>query len=327
VARRTSGGTLRQVGELGLLARLLPSLPRAGRDVRLGPGDDCAVVAAGRQRLLLTVDALVEGVHFRRTWLTPAQLGRRAFAVNASDLAAMGGAPRWCVVHVGAPARTPAADVAAISRALAAAARRAGATLVGGNLSRAGELSVTVTLVGDAPPRPLTRAGATPGDLLYVTGSLGAAALGVRLLQRQAGAVGAAVQRWRQPIPRLTAGAVLAGRRLASAMIDVSDGLLQDLGHLCAASRVGARIEIARLPCSAAVRRADVGLALRGGEDYELLFAVPPRRQAALARAASSLGCPITRIGECTRGGGVWVVDATGRAARTGTGGFDHFGA
>lgn len=327
MARRTSGGTLRQVGELGLLARLLPTLPRAGRDVRLGPGDDCAVVAAGRSALLLTVDALVEGVHFRHTWLTPAQLGRRAFAVNASDIAAMGGAPRWCVVHIGAPPRTPAADVAAISRGLAAAARRAGATLVGGNLSRAGELSVTVTLVGDAPARPLTRSGAKPGDVLYVTGSLGAAALGVRLLRRQPAAAGAAVRRWRQPIPRLTAGAVLARRRLASAMIDVSDGLLQDLGHLCTASRVGARIELARLPCSAAVRRADVGLALRGGEDYELLFAVPPRRQAALARAASSLGCPITRIGECTRGAGVRIVDATGRETATGGGGFDHFGA
>lgn len=318
--RRPAGRALRDTGEFALLARLLPSLPRGGRDVRLGPGDDCAIVVPGARPLLLTVDALVEGVHFRRAWLTPAQLGRRAFAVNASDIAAMGGAPRWCVVHIGAPPRVPAADVAAVSRGLAAAARRAGATLVGGNLSRAAELSVTVALIGEAPPRPVTRAGARPGDALYVTGRLGLAGLGVRRLRRDARAADAAARRWRQPIARLAAGAALARRGLASAMIDVSDGLLQDLGHLCRASGVGAALEIARLPAG-----ADPALALRGGEDYELLFAVPPRREAALARAASSLGCPITRIGECTRARRIQVLDATGRSVRAPGGGFDHF--
>ena len=323
-ARRTRP-TLRDAGEFGLLARLLPTLPTAGVDVRLGPGDDCAVVAA-RGALLLTVDALVEGVHFRRDWLTPAALGRKAFAVNASDIAAMGGQPRWCVVQIGAPARTPAADVAAISRAVAGAAARAGAALVGGNLSRAAELSVTLALIGAAPPRPLTRAGARPGDAIYVTGALGDAALGVRLLRRERTAQGAAVRRFRAPTPRLAAGALLARRRLASAMIDVSDGLVQDLGHLCAASRVGARVELARVPCSAAVRRAGVELALHGGEDYELLFTVPPRREAALARAAGQLGCRITRIGEVTRGRRVRVVDLQGRPTRVDDPGFDHFG-
>lgn len=318
--RPPAGRALRDTGEFALLARLLPSLPRGGRDVRLGPGDDCAVVLPGTRPLLLTVDALVEGVHFRRAWLTPAQLGRRAFAVNASDIAAMGGVPRWCVVHIGAPPRVPAADVAAISRGLAAAARRAGATLVGGNLSRAGELSVTVALIGAAPAPPLTRAGARPGDALYVTGTLGLAALGVRRLRRDPRAADAAARRWRQPIARLDAGAALARRHLASAMIDVSDGLLQDLGHLCRASGVGARIAIDRLPAG-----GDRELALRGGEDYELLFAVPPRREAALARARRLLGCPITRIGECTRGRAITVLDAAGRAMPAAGGGFDHF--
>lgn len=322
---RSSARAARAAGELGLLARLLPTLPAGGRGVRLGPGDDCAVVASGGGALLLTIDALVEGVHFRRGWLTPGALGRRAFAVNASDLAAMGGAPLWCVVQIAAPRRTPTADLAAISRALAAAARRAGATLVGGNLSRAAELSVTVALIGTAPPRPVTRAGARPGDALYVTGRLGDAALGVRQLRRDRGAAGPAVRRYRSPTPRLAAGALLARRRIASAMIDVSDGLLQDLGHLCAASGVGARVELARVPCSPAVRRAGVALALRGGEDYELLFSVPPRRAAALARAARGFGCALTRVGECTAGAGVRVIGARGRLPSSAAGGFDHF--
>ena len=278
----------------------------------LGPGDDCAVIARA-VALLVTIDALVEGVHFRRGWLSPAELGRRAFAVNASDLAAMGGAPRWGVVQIAAPPRLPAADVAAISRALAAAARRAGATLVGGNLSRARELSVALALIGEAPPRPVTRAGARPGDALYVTGQLGGSALGVRLLRRGIRS-GPAVRRFRAPTPRLVAGALLARRRLASAMIDVSDGLLQDLGHLCAASAVGARLELARVPCSPAVRRAGIDLALSGGEDYELLFAVPRRREAALMRVASQFGCAVTRIGECTREPGIHVIDGATRA-------------
>ncbi|HSQ01473.1 MAG TPA: AIR synthase-related protein, partial [Candidatus Dormibacteraeota bacterium] len=149
--------------------------------------------------------------------------------------------------------------------------------------------------------------------------------LGLRLLRRRRAASGPAVRRFRAPTPRLAAGALLARRRLASAMIDVSDGLLQDLGHLCAASGVGARLELARIPCSPAVRRTDVTLALHGGEDYELLFSVPPRHEAALARAAAGLGCPVTRIGECTRGSAVHVIDAQGREVPAGEAGFDHF--
>jgi thiamine-monophosphate kinase len=317
------GRNPRPAGEHALLARLLPALPGGGTGVVLGPGDDCAVLAPRRRRLLLTIDALVEGVHFRRAWLSPRALGRKLFAINASDLAAMGGTPLWCVVQITAPRRRAAADVAAITRALAAAARRAGATLVGGNLSRGAALAATLALVGAAPPRPLTRAGARPGDAVYVTGRLGDAALGLRALRRGRG--GAAARRWRAPTPRLAAGALLARRRLASAMIDVSDGLLQDLGHLCTASGVGARVELARLPCSAAVRRAGVALALAGGEDYELLFTMPPRREAALRRAAAGLGCPVTRIGECTAGAGIRVVDASGREVPCRAAGFDHF--
>jgi thiamine-monophosphate kinase len=319
--RRTIG----EVGEFGLLATLLPRIA-SGPGVVVGPGDDCAVVQTRSRRLLFTVDALVEGIHFRRRWLTPGQLGRKAFLINASDIAAMGGTARWCVLHLSATPRTVAADLALISRGVAAAAAAAGAVLVGGNLSRARELSATVALIGDAPARIVTRTGAKPGDRLYVTGALGEAALGVRELIRSADARGPAVRRFRQPPLRLQAGALLARSGITNAMIDVSDGLLQDLAHLCAASRVGAQIRLESVPCSARVRRAGIELALAGGEDYELLCAVPERNRDRVQRLAVRLGCPFTEIGACTSPqGGVRVVDAKGRDVPVSIAGFDHF--
>ena len=320
-----AGQTLAASGEFGLLAALLPTLP-AGRGVIVGPGDDCAVVQSPSRRLLLTVDSLVEGVHFRAGWLTPRQLGRKAFLVNASDIAAMGGTPRWCVVNLAAPPHTPAAHLAAISRGIAAAGRENGASLVGGNLSRAARLAVDVTLVGVAPPRPLRRRGARPGDLLYVTGQLGEAALGLRALQRDRRARGPAVRRFREPPSRWRAGFRLAGSGAVSAMIDVSDGLAQDLGHLCAASRVGARIRLDRLPCSPRVRRAGLSLALAGGEDYELLCAVPAHHRRRVERLAARFSFPFTCIGECRPAReGLRAIDSEGRVVPLTAAGHDHF--
>jgi thiamine-monophosphate kinase len=306
----------------------LPPRLRSGLGVVLGPGDDGAILQTTAQRLLLTVDALVEGVHFRRGWLTARQLGRKAFLVNASDIAAMGGAPRWCVVNIAAPPTAAANEIAAISLGLAAAAGANGASLVGGNLSRARQLSVTVALLGDAPRRPLTRHGAHVGDLLYVTGRFGEAALGVRALGASRAARGPAVQRFRMPPTRWRSAVRLARSGVLSAMIDVSDGLVQDLAHLCGASGVGARIELARVPTTAAVRRAGIVLALTGGEDYELLCAVPARHRRRVERLAAKLDTPLTYIGACgPRSAGVQVVDARGRAVRLSSGGHDHFAA
>jgi len=308
-----------------VLRGLLANLP-TGRGVRLGPGDDCAVLSTSARRLLFTVDALVEDVHFRSGWLTPHQLGRKAFLVNASDIAAMGGRPRWCVVNIAAPADTPAEHLAAISRGTAAAAGNHGAVLVGGNLSRARELSVTVALLGEAPSQPITRAGARAGDLLFVTGTLGDAALAVRQLQTGSAPRGTAVRRFREPTPRVAVGIALARRRIANAMIDVSDGLLPDLRHICTASRVGAVIELARVPCSLQVRRVDHQLALTGGEDYELLCAVPARHRRRLENLAARCHCPMTCIGVVVPPrAGVRVVDAEGQAVVASSAGHDHF--
>jgi thiamine-monophosphate kinase len=310
---------LGDVGEQAWIARLTRRLARSSRGDRrvlVGPGDDAAAVRPEGRPLLLTTDTLVEGVHFRRGWASPGALGRRAFAVNASDVAAMGGRPAFVLLALEAPASLPTADLDALVDGVAAAARGAGARLVGGNLSAGPCLAVTVALVGTVPGRLVTRAGARPGDRLWLTGTLGAAGLGVRR-GRLAG------------VPRRTgAGMLLA--RVASAMIDVSDGLVQDLGHLCRASGVGAALELPRLPVAPAVRRALGARAARfaatAGEDYELLAAVPPVRERTLARLRGRLGCRLTCIGRIVAGPpAVRVLDARGRQVRLGRGGFDHF--
>jgi thiamine-monophosphate kinase len=313
---------LREVGEHRWIARLVRRLgaARPGGPVLVGIGDDAAAIRPGRRPLLLTVDALVEGVHFRRGWLSSAALGRRAFAINASDVAAMGGVPLVALLALEAPSDTSVADLDAVAAGCAAAARRAGAYLLGGNLARGPHLAVTVALVGEAPGRVVTRAGARPGDLLFVTGALGAAGLAVREL--------AARRRGRLPHPPSRAPVGVRLARVAHAMIDVSDGLLQDLGHLCRASGVGAELELGRLPvaraCRAALGNGAAEFAATAGEDYELLVAVPARRVRALARLAR--GCPITCVGRIVDGRPVVRVRSVGGAiVRLRRKGFDHF--
>jgi thiamine-monophosphate kinase len=319
--------TMREVGEHGFLAALLPRLLN-GRGVVVGPGHDCAVVRCGGSPWLVTIDSLVEGAHFRNHWLSPYQLGRKSFLINASDIAAMGGRPRFCVVNLGAPAGYRVGDLTRLQAGIVDAAAQFGALVVGGNLSSSRQLTVTLTLLGEAPTRLCTRRGARPGDRIYVTGRVGDAALAVRLWRRGQTPPQALIRRFGEPQPRLAAGRLLVDRGLATAMIDVSDGIVQDLGHLCAASGVGARLEARAVPVSAAYRAAlgaDRRLALTGGEDYELLCTVATHNIKRLERAKARLGCPLRCIGEIVRGHGVRVVDAGGAELRLGKGGFDHF--
>jgi thiamine-monophosphate kinase len=321
---RSRRGTLAEVGELSFLDRLLPTLP-VGRGSVVGPGDDCAVTRGFKGNVLLTTDALVEGSHFERAWMTPRQIGRKAYLVNASDIAAMGGRPRFCLVSVGVAADFPAADLTAIHRGIADAAAADSAWIVGGNLARASDLFVSITLVGEMSGRPVVRSGGRPGDALYVTGTLGEAALGLQDLQADPSVRSTAVRRFREPTPRVAAGIALAGG-LASAMIDVSDGLLQDLQHLCEAGGVGAEIFLDSLPCSARVRREAPMLALHGGEDYELLFAVPQKVESRLRGLQRRLGCRLTRIGRLlAKRHGLRVYDASGEIRPVDAAGFDHF--
>src|SRR6185503_4765319 len=237
------------------------------------------------------------------------------------DVAAMGGVPRYALLALEVPGRTPVAEIDALVAGFAATARRSGARLIGGNVAGGPHLSITVALVGEAPGRVVSRGGARAGDVLFVTGRLGATGMAVRNLT--------AGRRSRLPPPplRVRAGVLLA--RVAHAMIDVSDGLAQDVGHVCRASRTGAIIELAKLPVAPACRRA-LGaraalFAASAGEDYELVIAVPPRRLPALARLRGRLRCRLTEVGRVTAGSGVRLLDPTGRVLRPPRAGFDHF--
>ncbi|MCY1031983.1 thiamine-phosphate kinase [Corallococcus sp. BB11-1] len=307
-------------GEFDLIQRFLACFPRAR--VPVGPGDDCAVLAPSKGALCVTTDAVVEDVHFTRATFSAGDIGHKALAVNLSDLASMGAVPRWFVCALALPGDFPARHLSALGRGMAALAKAHRIALVGGNFTSARELSVTITATGELSHPPITRAGARPGDLLYVSGTLGDARLGLE--QLQAGLRrGGAVRRQRRPEPRVALGRLAA--RFASAGLDVSDGLAQDLGHLCAASRVGATLELARLPLSPAVRAA-LGPegALRGGEDYELLLAIPPSRARAFERACARAGEAVTPVGVLTRERRLALRDAAGRLL-TPPPGFDHF--
>lgn len=323
--RRRGGRTLAEVGEFGLLARIR-DLRRPGRGVEVGIGDDCAVVRADGRRWLLTTDALVEGVHFERAWDDAAGRGRRAFEVNASDVAAMGGLPRYALLSLSVPGDSAAAEVEATIRGVAAASRAAGCSLVGGNLASAPLWTITVMLIGECAATPLLRSGARPGDLLYVSGTLGGAAFGREILLGLRRGPRAATRPFLRPRARVAIGRWLAATGGATAAIDVSDGLLADLGHVCEESGVGAVVDAARLPLASAMRRLprarQLALALRGGEDYELLFTVKADRAARLEAAARRRRFPIHRIGtiSAARGVGVEGVDLADAAS-----GYDHF--
>jgi thiamine-monophosphate kinase len=312
-------------GEFALIERFTRALPLRGAGVVVGPGDDAAVLRLRRgEDLVATVDAVVEGVHFDGRF-SAADVGWKALAVNLSDLAAMGARPLHALVALALPPGTPARRVLGLARGLGACARAHGTAVVGGNVTRARELSVTVTVLGAVPAgRALLRSGARAGDLLAVTGTLGDAALGLA-----PGAPRALALRQRRPTPRLAAGRALA--RVAHAGVDVSDGLAQDVGHLCRASGVGAIVEAARLPLSPAYRRAARRLAdplapaLGGGEDYELAVAIPPAALARARAAAARGGTRLTVVGRFVAGRGVRVLGRAGETVRT-PAGHDHLG-
>lgn len=293
---------LEDVGEWGLLARLGALLPPEPRWVEVGRGrDDCAVLdLGGRERLLLTCDVQLEGRHFRRAWMPPRMLGRRAASVNLSDVAAMGGRPRAALVSLLLPADLDVGYFDAVMRGIGERLHAFGAAVVGGNLAQsARSIAVDVALLGTvAPHRFVQRAGARPGDRILVTGWPGESAAGMSLLRargrtRTLSTADARrlTRRHLDPTPRVHEGAALAAGG-ATAMVDVSDGLAADLLHLCDASGVGAEVHVARLPVSLALQRAAAARRVRawrwtlfGGEDYELVCTAPAARVAALKRA------------------------------------------
>lgn len=289
---------LQDLGEFGLIARIRAAALRSqGRAPVLGIGDDAALIRPrARHDVAISCDAFVEGVHFDFDHESPFIAGRRALAAALSDLAAMGATPIGLTLSLSAPPRAEVARVMGLVRGLLADGARYGSPLLGGNVARSSSLELHLSVLGEVPRgRALRRSGARPGDRLFVSGPLGRSAL-----QRKRGRV------THVPEPRLVLGRSLLRTNRASACIDISDGLLADLGHLCEASGVGARIDVGALPrprgFAAACRRAGVDageLLLTGGEDCELLFTA---RAAPLARQSAPGACP-TEIGIVTEAG------------------------
>ena len=304
-------------GEFDLIERLRKRLGPARRAI-LGPGDDCAILPPARARQLLTIDSMVEDVHFKLAWGTPEALGARALTVNLSDIAAMGGKPTVCVVNLAVRDGLGMRFFDRMYAGLGAAAARAGVEVVGGNVTRAGALAITIALLGEVRGAALRRDAARPGDTIYVTGTLGDAAAGLGILSGRLRARGAPrkflIDRFLQPAARLKAGLGLARLKPAPAAIDLSDGLWQDLGHILQRSGTGAEIDAGALPLSTAYRAAvgeDPALALGGGEDYELLFCL--RHAVAASALTRRLGVRVSRIGRITSSGKAMLLDARGR--------------
>lgn len=300
----------------------------------LGIGDDCAVGRVPPGELLLTsTDLLIEDVHFRRSWTDMHDLGRKSVSVNVSDVAAMGGRPVALFLALGIPSDLSLEDLDRFTDGVLAACRDYGAVLAGGDTCRSPRgLFVSVTVQGAvAEGRQVTRSGTRPGDLVWVSGFLGDSALALRELAAGRCPTGDAARRHHDPPARVTLGCALSARGLATAMIDLSDGLLSDLGHILDSSGCGAVLRRDQLPLSPCFHQVlaqhpeQFDLALNGGEDYELLFTSPPE-QAEAVRALSTADLPLTPVGRITpRTDGLCVVDAQGNHYTSAQAGFDHF--
>ena len=329
--------TIGELGEFALIGRIRRTLGNAP-DVALGIGDDAAALRPTPGKLLLaTCDIQVEGRHFIKARIGPEQLGRRAAAVNLSDIAAMGGRPTHALVSLALPADTEVEWVERLYDGLRDGFAEHGATLIGGNLSGSStEIVIDVTLHGEVDgPAMLRRSGARPGDAVLVTGALGAARAG--LLALDTGLAGesaaAAADAHLVPTARVAEGLAIAASRLATAAIDVSDGFTADLGHLCEASGAGAQIFTNRIPISPAARdvAAELGFdpllaALRGGEDYELIVTCPsPDADALIEALRRATGTPLTAVGEITEAPGLRLVEPNGRERPLDAAGWDHF--
>ncbi|BAZ93587.1 thiamine-monophosphate kinase [Thiohalobacter thiocyanaticus] len=319
------------IGEFDLIAQYFAGLTPDRDDIRLGIGDDAAVVSVPPgQELVIAVDTLVAGVHFP-AGTDPRAIGHKALAVNLSDLAAMGAEPAWALLALTLP-EADEAWLAAFAAGFGRLARDSEIALIGGDTTR-GPLSVTVTVHGRVPEgQALTRSGARPGDAIYISGGLGAAAAALASSDSPADSEARQACRARldYPEPRLALGQALCG--LASAAIDISDGLLADLGHLCRSSSAGAEIDVDAVPRHPALTQLVTGddvawydWPLAGGDDYELCFTVSGEKEPKINMLTETLGIALTRIGRITAGEGLVLQHADGGGYQAHGKGYQHF--
>ena len=342
----TDDRRVQDVGEFGLIERLSGALPadvRGRGGLEVGIGDDAAVwQPTGGERVVLTTDSLIENVHFRLDWTDWESLGHKMLAVNISDLAAMGADPKLALVTLGLNGDERIDDLESLYRGLGTLARQHSMTVAGGDIVRSPRsLALHVTAVGNSRRgHVLKRSGANVGDLIGVTGTLGASAAGLWLLalnptdpRRRAATADRLIEAHLKPEPRVALGAVLLEHGATSAM-DLSDGLLGDLPKILSASRVSARLEEHAIPVAAAVRALFpsewIDLAMRGGEDYELLFTAPASARTAIERAMQEAGGTATFIGDIVPIGSdqptIEIMGLDNRLRTEQPGAFDHFG-
>lgn len=329
-----------ELGELGLIDRIRTLFDREADGVVKGIGDDAAVINTGNRNLtLITTDMLLEGVHFDLGYTSPHHLGEKALAVNISDIAAMGGIPRWALVSLGLPKDTEIGFVEAFYAGISDMAGRFGVTIIGGDTVASKEnISINVVLLGEAAEDEVVfRSGAKVGDHIFVTGVLGDSAAGLELLKKGGASKKASdeycslINRHLTPTPRVKEARFLTGGSLVSSMIDISDGLIQDLKHICDESQVGAKVWLESVPLSDGYRRAgsvlglDVTYPLAGGEDYELLFTVPVGKRGALDRMKALIGCNVTHIGDICEGHDVALYDSNDNIVVPGRYGYEHY--
>jgi thiamine-monophosphate kinase len=333
-----------QVGDLGefaLISRLHARLqtPQDDHVVR-GIGDDCAVLrpSAGME-LLLTTDTQEEGVHFRRDWSSPEDIGWRCLAVNVSDIAAMGGQPLGAIVALLLPPALEVAFIEALYDGMQAMATAYGCPVIGGNISqRTDTLSITITVLGEAPlGQSVYRSGAQVGDEIWVTGDLGGAKAGLEVLLAPEGEINApthdVLARYRRPQPRLQEAQYLRHHANLHSLLDISDGLSSDLRHICEASGVGAQLYAWQIPIAPQTRQVAtlqgtdaLDYALHGGEDFELCLTAPPGQIVPLqATFQQHFACPLVQVGTIQAGSGVTITHPDGRQHPLAVQGYDHF--
>jgi len=318
------------LGEFGLIDLLAKMAVGRDKQLLIGIGDDAAAWQGDASIQLATVDSFIQDVHYPSGTASWPELGWKALAVNLSDIAAMGGLPRYALVSLALPPQTEVDDVTALYTSLLELAKTHGVTIVGGDISNAPLVVISITVLGSSPQNKiLTRASARPGELVAVTGHLGAAAAGLEMLTKKLKLEAEATARFRQaffkPTPLLAEGQLLLKQGVKTA-IDISDGLVADLNQICKASRVSARIDTERVPVEPIVKAVfgerALELALTGGEDYELLFTA---KAEVIARIKKATPCPISAIGEITAGQGVTVVDRQGNPVDLAKSGWEHF--
>jgi thiamine-monophosphate kinase len=326
--------TLANLGEFGLISRIAAGVS-AHEGVITGIGDDAAVTALSPgMQLLTSTDMLLEDVHFRRAWHDPCRLGRKSLAVSISDIAAMGGIPRWALLSLAIPPDIPLDFIDDFIRGFLALASEIGVVLIGGDTcsSRSG-LTISVTILGEQyPDRIVRRSGAMPDDDIWATGTLGDAALVLTLFEHNETVSDELLPRLLDPNPRVAAALALADAGLVTSMIDVSDGVMADFGHIAEQSGVGGSIRLDDLPLSASFRSHTAHLpaipyqlALSGGEDYELCFTASRFNREKIVECMKKCGIAVTRIGIVTCSSGVTAVNPDGSRYCDHIKGFNHF--